>query len=51
MIRHGGQNFAAGINAELKEKRTLLATTTEQAKTRSVTLLYSAKAPQPGSRA
>jgi hypothetical protein len=41
MIRHGGQNSAASIMP--KEKRALLATITEQARTGSVTLLYSAK--------
>ena len=35
--------FCRRYHAELKEKAALLATITEQAKTRSVTLLYSAK--------
>lgn len=37
------EEFQRRYQAELKEKKTLLATITEQAKARPVTLLYSAK--------
>lgn len=37
------EEFQRRYHAELKEKKTLLATITEQAKARPVTLLYSAK--------